>query len=210
VIGVTAAPRLFAAASVLKTKGVLLTLGLTLCFVLAWLSNAIGLAPIIGAFAAGLILESVHYRDFVSRGERPLEELMHPLSDFLVPLFFVLMGLRTDLRAFFEPGVLGLAAALTVAAVVGKQACSLGVLSRAVDRMSVGIGMVPRGEVGLIFANVGLGLTLAGEPVIDRAIFSAIVAMVVVTTMLTPPALKWSLQRRARKAPAPRAAKAEP
>jgi Kef-type K+ transport system membrane component KefB len=199
VIGVTVAPRLFAAASGLRSRGVLLTAGLSLCFVLSWLSNSIGLAPIVGAFAAGLILEDVHYRDFVSRGERPLEELIKPLSDFLVPIFFVLMGLRTDLRAFLEPGVLGLAAALIVAAIAGKQLCSLGVLTSGVDRLSVGLGMVPRGEVGLIFANVGLGLSLNGEPVISGSTFSAVVAMVVVTTLLTPPALKWSLQRRARK-----------
>jgi Kef-type K+ transport system membrane component KefB len=197
-IGVTAAPRLFAAASVLQTRGVLLTLGLSLCFVLAWLSNAIGLAPIVGAFAAGLILEHVHYRDFVTKGERPLEELIRPLTDFLVPLFFVLMGLRTDLRAFLEPGVFGLAMALIVAAVLGKQVCSLGILTSGVDRLSVGLGMVPRGEVGLIFANVGLGLSLNGEPIISGSTFSAVVAMVIVTTVVTPPALKWSLQRRAR------------
>ena len=108
------------------------------------------------------------------------------------------MGLRTDLRAFLEPGVLGLALALIVVAVAGKQLCSLGVLTPGVDRLSVGLGMVPRGEVGLIFANVGLGLSLNGEPVISGSTFSAVVAMVVVTTLVTPPALKWSLQRRAR------------
>jgi Kef-type K+ transport system membrane component KefB len=125
--------------------------------------------------------------------------LIRPISDVFVPVFFVLMGLRTDIRAFAAPGVLGFAAVLIVAAVVGKQACSLGVLGSGVSRLTVGIGMIPRGEVGLIFANVGAGLTLAGAPVIDRSTFSAIVAMVVVTTMLTPPALKWSLARDPRR-----------
>lgn len=91
--------------------------------------------------------------------------------------------------------VLGLAAALTLAAILGKQVCSLGVLSRTIDRWSVGIGMIPRGEVGLIFANIGLGLSIHGKPVIDDATFSAVVVMVIVTTMITPPALKWSLGR---------------
>jgi Kef-type K+ transport system membrane component KefB len=69
-------------------------------------------------------------------------------------------------------------------------------VGKGVDRMSVGIGMVPRGEVGLIFANIGQSLTIDGRPVVGDAVFSAVVAMVIVTTMITPPALKWSLGRR--------------
>jgi Kef-type K+ transport system membrane component KefB len=196
VVGVWLSPRLFSLAAKLRARGVLLALGLALCFFLSWLADAIGLAPIVGAFAAGLVLEDLHYRRFVERGEPGLEELVHPVSAFLVPVFFVLMGMRTDLRSFLEPGVLGLAAALTLAAILGKQACSLGVGGRGVDRLTVGLGMIPRGEVGLIFANIGLALTLGGKPVIDRATFSAVVVMVIVTTMVTPPALKWSLARR--------------
>jgi Kef-type K+ transport system membrane component KefB len=196
VVGVWLSPRLFSLAAKLRARGVLLALGLALCFFLSWLADAIGLAPIVGAFAAGLVLEDLHYRRFVERGEPGLEELVHPVSAFLVPVFFVLMGMRTDLRSFLEPGVLGLAAALSVAAVIGKQACSLGVAGGGVDRLTVGLGMIPRGEVGLIFANIGIALTLGGKPVIDRATFSAVVVMVIVTTMVTPPALKWSLARR--------------
>lgn len=195
-LGVAIAPRLFRLASRLKSRGVLLSLGLAFCFLLSWLANLIGLAPIVGAFAAGLVLESAHYKSFVDKGEHELEELVHPLAEFLVPVFFVLMGARTDLRAFSEPGVLGLAAALTVAAIVGKQACALGVLKKGLNRLAVGIGMIPRGEVGLIFANIGLGLTLAGKPIIASTTFSAVVVMVIVTTMLTPPALKWAMERR--------------
>jgi len=195
ILGAALTPRLFSFASRLKTNGVLLAMGLSFCFVLSWLANAIELAPIVGAFAAGLILEKVHYRDFVDRGEHELEELIHPISSFLVPIFFVLMGMRTDLTSFAQPGVLGIAAALTVAAIIGKQACSLGVIGKSVDRLTVGLGMIPRGEVGLIFANIGLGLKVGGEHIVDAASFSAIVVMVIVTTMVTPPALKWSLGR---------------
>jgi Kef-type K+ transport system membrane component KefB len=194
-IGMTTAPRLFSVASSLHVRGVLVTVSLSFCFLLAGVSSLIGLAPIIGAFAAGLVLEDVHFKDFVDRGERPLEELLRPISDVLVPVFFVLMGLRTDLSVFATPGVLGLAAALIVVAIVGKQACALGARGPGINRIAVGIGMIPRGEVGLIFANVGAGLTLNGAPVIDASSFSAVVAMVVVTTMVTPPALKWSLAR---------------
>ena len=111
------------------------------------------------------------------------------------------MGLRTDLSAFAAPGALKLAAALIVVAIIGKQVCALGVTSPGVNRMAVGIGMIPRGEVGLIFANVGAGLTLNGAPVIGPSTFSSVVAMVVVTTVVTPTALKWSLARGARSKP---------
>lgn len=195
VLGVLVSRRLFSLASKLRNRGVLIVLGLSFCFSLSWLASLIGLAPIVGAFAAGLVLEDVHYRDFVARGERGLEELIHPISAFLVPIFFVLMGMRTDLTSFARPGVFGLAAALTLAAVLGKQVCALGVLGRGIDRLTVGLGMVPRGEVGLIFANIGLALSIGGVRIISDATFSAVVIMVIVTTMVTPPALKWSLGR---------------
>jgi Kef-type K+ transport system membrane component KefB len=197
-IGVTLSPRVFGLASRLNGRGVLLATALVFCFALAYLSSIIGLAPIVGAYAAGLVLEEVHFRDFVNRGEQQLEHLVHPISTFLVPVFFVIMGMRVDLAAFARLDVLGLAALLTVAAIVGKQACSLGAIGQKLDRLSIGIGMIPRGEVGLIFANIGLGLTIGGQRVIDEAIFSAVVIMVIVTTMATPPALKWSLARARR------------
>ncbi len=196
-VGVLVAPRMFELASRLRARGALLATGLSSCFLLAWLAGVIGLAPIIGAFAAGLVFEDLHYKEFKGRGEHGLEELVHPIASFLVPVFFVLMGMQTDLRSFVEPGVLGLAGALTVAAVIGKQACSLGVLTPGVDRIAVGVGMVPRGEVGLIFANIGLGLVIAGERIIGPDVYSAVVVMVIVTTMMTPPALKWSFARSA-------------
>lgn len=194
-LGVWLAPRAFELASRLRSRGVLLAAGLSFCFVLSWLASAVGLAPIVGAFSAGLILESVHYRDFTDRGEHSLEELIHPISSFLVPVFFVLMGIRTDLRAFAQPGVAGLAAALTVAAIVGKQFAGLGVLTGGVDRVMVGLGMIPRGEVGLIFASMGIALAVGGERIVTTETFAAIVVMVVITTLLTPPALRWRLAR---------------
>jgi Na+:H+ antiporter len=197
--GMKITPHLFRVSSRLETQGVLLATGLAFCFLLAWLANSIGLAPIVGAFAAGLILEDVHYKEFTERGEHGLSHLMEPLASFLVPIFFVIMGVRTDLRSFGEPGVLGLAAALIAAAVLGKQLCAFGAIGKGLDRLSIGIGMIPRGEVGLIFANMGLTLTVAGERIIDQNVFSAVVVMVLVTTLVTPPALKWSLERNSRK-----------
>jgi Kef-type K+ transport system membrane component KefB len=198
VLGVFLSPRLFRLASKLDASGVLLAVGLALCFFTAWVANEIGLAPIVGAFAAGLVLEHLHYQDFTSRGEQGLEHLVEPIASFLVPVFFVLMGVRTDLTAFAKPGVLGLAAALTAAAIVGKQLCGFGAIGRQLDRLSIGIGMIPRGEVGLIFANMGLTLSVGGERVVDANVFSAVVVMVIITTVITPPALKWSFSRRSR------------
>jgi Kef-type K+ transport system membrane component KefB len=201
-LGMLLGPRLFRAAAALRPGGVLLAFGLAFCFVLAWLASFMGLAPIVGAFAAGLVLEDVHFEKFTSRGESTLAQLVAPVSSFLVPVFFVLMGMRTDLASFAGPGVLLLAVGLTVVAVVGKGACALGVRDRTIDRLSVGVGMVPRGEVGLIFADIGASMTLGGRPVIDAGTFSAVVAMVIGTTMVTPPALKWSLGRPRPAAPA--------
>ncbi|MGE5142414.1 MAG: cation:proton antiporter, partial [Acidobacteriota bacterium] len=164
-LGLFVSPRLFSLASRLQGRGVLLATALVICFAMSYVASLIGLAAIVGAYAAGLILEDVHYRPFTERGERPLGELLQPVGAFLVPLFFVLMGMRVDLTAFAHGEILGLAALLTVAAIVGKQACALGALGGKLDRLTIGIGMIPRGEVGLIFANIGLGLTIAGAPV---------------------------------------------
>jgi Kef-type K+ transport system membrane component KefB len=153
---------------------------LAFCLVLAWGAGAVGLSPIVGAFAAGLVIQSP-----------PLERTVAPIGQLLVPFFFVRMGLETNLGAFGGAAVLALA--LTVAAVAGKLVSGLAVKERRVDRLAVGIGMIPRGEVGLIFAGVGLGLTLNGANVVDERAYAAVVAMVLITTLVTPPALKWRL-----------------
>jgi Na+:H+ antiporter len=101
-----------------------------------------------------------------------------------------------DLHTFASPTVLGFAALITVAAVVGKQICGLGVLDRGVDRVVIGVGMIPRGEVGLIFAGMGSTLMLRGEPVLPPATFSALVLMIMLTTFLTPPLLKAVFDRK--------------
>jgi Kef-type K+ transport system membrane component KefB len=195
-LGTLLSPRLFGLTARLRGSSVLLVTALVFCFLLAAGAGAIGLAPIVGAYAAGLILERVHYEDFSERGERHLEELIRPVSGFLVPIFFVMMGLKVELAGLADPQQLGLAAVIIVAAILGKQLCGLGGLRSNLDKLSIGIGMIPRGEVGLIFANLGLGLTLHGEHIVDQTLYSTIVLVVLVTTVVTPPALKWSLSRR--------------
>jgi Kef-type K+ transport system membrane component KefB len=204
--GTALAPRALRLAARVRVPGILLTSGLVFCFLLSYLAAQVGLAPIVGAFAAGLVLEAAFFEWFDETRHTTLESLLHPLSTFLVPIFFVLTGLRVDLAVFGEIRILGLAAALIVAAWIGKQACMFGVLQRGVDRLTVGLGMVPRGEVGLIFASIGASLTIGGERVITTATYAAVVIMVIVTTLVTPPALQWSLKRARSRAAASKGA----
>jgi Kef-type K+ transport system membrane component KefB len=188
---------LFRAASVLRGHGLLVVTALVICFGFGWLASVVGLDPIVGAFAAGLILERAHYQELKHREDVELEEALRPLTAVLVPIFFVQMGIMVDLSSFANPSVWGLAAALTVVAIIGKQVCALGVLERGLNRLAVGLGMIPRGEVGLIFASIGMSLkTPAGESVVLPSTYSAIVVMVILTTMITPPLLKWGMGRK--------------
>jgi Kef-type K+ transport system membrane component KefB len=190
-VGAFLVPRIIGQLAKLRTGGMMIVSALLFCFGMAYLANAVGLAPIVGAFAAGLLLEEVHFRKF--REDIGIESLIKPISAFLVPVFFVLMGIQVRLETFAQLSVLGVAAGLTIAAILGKQVCGLGVLEPGVSRLSVGIGMIPRGEVGLIFAGAGRLLK-----VIDDATFSAAVIMVIVTTLITPPVLKMVLARKER------------
>jgi Kef-type K+ transport system membrane component KefB len=193
-IGSFVSPRLFRGALALRSHGVVLSLSLGFCFLLSYLALRAGLAPIVGAFAAGLVLEEVHFEGQVQRGEPPLHESLGPLIALLVPVFFVRMGMLVDVRSFASASVLGFAALLTVAAILGKLACAVAT-PKGMSGLTVGLGMMPRGEVGLIFAGIGAQLMLGGRPVIDAGTYAAAVFMVVATTMATPPLLLWSMRR---------------
>ncbi len=159
--------------------------------VLAWLANLSGLATIIGAFTAGLILHDAYFEYWNNDRECPIciKDLIMPLEVILVPIFFVLMGIQVKLETFLQPDVMLLAGGLLVAAIVGKVVSGFGVFGSG-NRWAIGVGMMPRGEVGLIFAAIGKSLG-----VLDDALFSAVVLMVVVTTLLSPPLLKYCLRR---------------
>ncbi|MEN9785293.1 MAG: hypothetical protein RLZZ299_557 [Pseudomonadota bacterium] len=194
-IGSRVMPRVYRLAARLRGDGILLGVSVAFAFGMAWAAGVAGLAPIVGAFAAGLVLEGAMFEPFAARGEpQELEELVRPIGQVLAPVFFVVMGFHVELAVLADPAVLGLAGALTLAAVLGKQACMLAV-GPGLRRLAVGIGMVPRGEVGLIFAQMGLALHVGTRPVFDRATFSAVVVMVIATTLVTPPALAWALRR---------------
>jgi Kef-type K+ transport system membrane component KefB len=196
VVGRFWSQRMFSYAARLQVSGALLALCICFCFALATIAGLVGLAPIVGAFAAGVVLEEVHYKPFLERGERKVQELLFPLTTLVVPVFFVLMGFRVDLRSFSSVAVLIFAGLITVAAVLGKQICALGVLERGVDRLAIGVGMIPRGEVGLIFAGLGSTLMLKGHPILSPTTFSALVLMIMLTTFITPPLLKAVFERK--------------
>lgn len=196
-------PRLLRGAGRLETRGVLLTLAISFCLLMSWLATKFGLSYIVGAFAAGLVLDEVHYKPARARKDRELRDLLQPVSVVLVPIFFVVMGMKVDLRFFGRAELLGFALVLTLAAIIGKQVCSVGVLERGTNRLAIGLGMIPRGEVGLIFAGLGATLMLpdasgVNAAVIGPAIFGTVVIMVIITTLVTPPLLKWSLGKSSR------------
>ena len=161
---------------------------LGLCFLMAALANQIELATIVGAFAAGLILNEEYFSTY-SDEKLSMEETLKPVEAIFAPIFFVLMGMQVNLESFLDPAAIWLALAFTVTALIGKLFAGLPA-GAGIDRLTVGIGMVPRGEVGLIMASVGKGLGVMSD-----AVFTAIVMAIIVTTLLAPIALKWSLFR---------------
>ena len=196
-VGVKLTPDWFRRAASLQTKGALLAVGLCFCFFLSCAASAMGLAALVGAFAAGLVLEDAHSELFVRRGERPLGELLQPMTSFLVPVFFVLVGFRTNLGVLANPAVFVFSAGLAFAAVAGKLACAGGVINDSVRRLPVAIGMIPRGEVTLVFAALGSTLHIGPVPLLDDRGYTALVTVVILTTLVTPPALKWTFARKA-------------
>lgn len=162
----------------------------------AELADAAKLAFIIGAFMAGLGLGRSRQHDRIARD-------LGSVGNVLIPVFFAQIGINADLDAMFKPSVLGLAGVLCVVAVVGKLVAALGAFGARVDRLLVGLGMIPRGEVGLIFASIGLS-----NGVLDADQYGALILVVLFTTVATPPLLRWRLGRTSEAEPV--VASAEP
>jgi Kef-type K+ transport system membrane component KefB len=197
--GLFLSPRLFASITGPPTRSILLVSALFLCFAFAALANVAGLAAIVGAFAAGVAMDDAHYAHAAHETALPshhgLEDLVDPLVGVFAPIFFVVVGMRVDLTALLRFEVLAFAATLTVVAVVGKMLCGVGVREPGIDRSAVGLGMIPRGEVGMIFAGVGATTLIAGEPILDGSAYAALILTVFATTIATPPLLARALER---------------
>jgi Kef-type K+ transport system membrane component KefB len=180
-VGLRLAPPLLRWLGRLRGRGTLLVYSVVFAMAMAAVADLVGLATIIGAFAAGLILSTTERRSHI-------EERIKPVADLFVPIFFVAVGMKVQpqvLNPFDENAQFGIAMLLTAAAVASKLAAGLAVYQPGVRRWPVGVGMVPRGEVGLIFAGTGLA---AG--VLAADLYSALVAAVMLTTFAAPPWLK--------------------
>ena len=197
--------------------GMKLTLAFSFFLVMAYLAELIGLAPIVGAFAAGLVLDPVHFKHFEDptivkdllkvthhadgvirdkmhetiqrHSHRHIEDLLEPLSVVFVPIFFVVTGMNVNLQTLLNPNIILVALGITILAFVTK--ILAGSAAGSVNKWIVGWGMVPRGEVGLIFATIGRQLG-----VINEELYSVVVIMVILTTLLTPPILAALLRQQ--------------
>ncbi|MHB8605202.1 MAG: cation:proton antiporter [Thermoplasmatota archaeon] len=179
-------PPLVAHLARFRVRGVLVAIALAFALALAFVAQLVGLAAIVGAFAGGLVLAQ-------SKEHVTIRERIRPLADVFVPFFFVSFGLRIDLHAVSAdaPRIAIAAGLILVAALVGKLLAGFGVVDRGVSRASVAIGMIPRGEVGLIFALYGLT-----DLHIPLWLFTALLLVVAATTFLAPPWLSARLGRR--------------
>jgi Kef-type K+ transport system membrane component KefB len=181
VLGVRLAPALITSIGRMQARGTLIVYSLVFAVALAAVAELVGLATIVGAFAAGLVLATTERREHI-------EVRIKPVADLLVPVFFVTVGMKvqpTMLNPFAENAQFGTALVLVAIAVASKLSAGLAVYKRGVRRWPVAVGMIPRGEVGLIFAGTGLS---AG--VIAQDLYSALVVAVMVTTFVAPPWLK--------------------
>lgn len=194
-IGTLVSRRVYTFASSFRVANVLLPLSLSFCFLLAYAANRMGLAAIVGAYAAGLILDEFHFRTFKEHGEmHELAELMHPIGQIFAPVFFVVMGAKVDVGVLTSGHVWLLGTVLAVVAMVSKIGAGFLLPKDTYDRLLVGFGMMPRGEVGLIFAGIGASLTLDGKPLVGTEEFSAIILMILATTIVSPIFLKMRLK----------------
>ena len=191
-------------AAVLRAPHVLGALSVAACLALAGASAAAGLAAIVGAYAAGLLLDDVSVRRFTDdagSGVQKVETFVSPIVAVFAPVFFVRTGMNVKLGGLDGASLL-LAGALVVTGFAGKIAAGLGVrrgkTKDAPDRLVIGLGMTPRGEVGLIFADAGARLAPGGTPLFSPGIYAALVAAVFVTTLVAPPALAARLRARDR------------
>jgi Na+:H+ antiporter len=166
-----------------RSAGTLVALALAFTLAIAELANVAKLAPIVGAFVAGLALGRSNSSDRIRRE-------LQPVGHLLIPVFFLGIGIDVDVDQFLKPSVLGLAAVLFAVAVAGKLASAAGMIGSPGDKILVGIGMIPRGEVGLIFATIGLS-----QAIIGQRDYASILLVVLLTTLVTPPVLRWRLER---------------
>ena len=178
-------PRVFTRIDqIAKSSTTIVSIAFALTLAFSLLANQAKLAFIIGAFMAGLAVGRSPQHERIAEG-------LNPLGHIFIPVFFASIGINADLEAMFQPSVLALASVLTVVAIIGKLVAGLGIGRSGGDKLLIGIGMMPRGEVGLIFASIGLS-----KGVLDDELYGALLLMVLVTTLITPPLIRLKLAKR--------------
>ena len=183
-LGLRFVPRLFAVVTRRsRSSGTLVAVALAFTIAVAELASAVKLAPIVGAFVAGVSVGPSSAADRIRRE-------LAPVGHLFVPVFFLMIGIDAQVEQFAHPRVLSVAGALLAVAVVGKLAAVAGLYGSPGDRLLIGVGMVPRGEVGLIFATLGLHQHIFGQD-----IYAALLLVVLATTLLPPPVLRWRLTK---------------
>lgn len=182
VLGLKATPTLLRWARAMRTRAAVSSAAVVLCLLTSVVAELAQLAPIVGAFAAGLVLAK-------TENKIHFEEKVASIADLFIPVFFVMMGARTDLSQI-TPSTALLGGLLLVVAIIGKLLAGLLLPAKGMSRWLIGVGMLPRGEVGLIFASIGLS-----KHIITSPIYAAIIIVVVVTTFITPPMLKFVASR---------------
>ncbi len=183
-VGARAAPPLFQFLHrYARSTGTVVALALAFTLAFAELADAAQLAPIVGAFVAGLSLSRSAVSDRITRE-------LAPVGHLFIPVFFLQIGIDAKVEAFFDPTVLGIGAALLAVAVAGKLVAAIGAAGSPGDKRLIGLGMLPRGEVGLIFATIGLR-----EAILDQDQYAALLLVVLATTLLAPPLLRWRLEQ---------------
>ncbi|MGQ0793140.1 MAG: cation:proton antiporter [Deltaproteobacteria bacterium] len=187
-LGNLIADKLFDFINKMKVRGGVLLLALSFGFIFAYLANLAGLAPIVGAFAAGLVVGG-------TKRHKAIQERLGPVADVFTPIFFIVVGAAVNV-ALFNPlvgdnlVVMLIAGSLFLVAAAGKYVSGFAVFQKGINKTAIGFGMIPRGEVGLIFAQMGL---VAG--IFDSRLFSALTVMVMLTTFVAPPLLQMAFTR---------------
>jgi Kef-type K+ transport system membrane component KefB len=182
-ISSVAAPYVLAVVHQMRIRGFLFVFAFCFCLLLAYLAKIVGLAPIVGAFAAGLILSRTEHKEHI-------EERIKPVADLFVPIFFIMMGVVVDIKTlnpFIASNLHNIIIALSLfaVAVIGKYISGFSIPWTKVNRSVIGFGMIPRGEVGLIFASYGIA-----HKIIDSSLYTSVLIMIMLTTFMTPPLLK--------------------
>lgn len=183
-------PRVIRVPAKWQAAAMMQTVALAVMLLMAWAASMLGLAAIVGAFTAGLLLEETHFQGYAEAKDMTLHKIMTPLMSLFLPLFFVLLGMQVELKVLSKGPIVIATIVLTIVAVVGKIVSGLGISSKMGDRLSVGFGMIPRGEVGLVFAAVGLS-----SGAITSEFYGVIVLVVVLTTVVAPVLLRRRLTR---------------